>query len=172
MSFQFRNAAGRFFTRDLFLETAPGGSGSLNPVYTLKREDHTLNGKTYYSLYLRYLETNDPTEYKFAKEHLGGWAHWKELSSCNWFQEYLEEWREELEVRIRSEALNRIVKETKTNSRESFQANKYLLDKGWSEKKSDRGRPKNEDIKKRVKEMAEEQYNLNEDAQRLGLSVN
>lgn len=164
MSNKFRNSINRRLLKSLFLETSYSDTSQV--VYTLKNEDHTVeDGTTYPSLYRLYMSTNDPTEYKFANEHLDGWEHWEELQQCTWFKPYVEKWRKEFEVRMKSEALSRIMSHAKTNAKESFQANKYLLEKGWEPKEGQtrRGRPSKEDIKKAAQEHVDYNSRLSDD---------
>jgi len=133
-------------------------------LYTLKDTDHM----GYPSLYRLYMETNDPTEWKFATTHLGGWKHWEMLCDCTWFKPYVERWRRELELRMKSQALARIMAEAKTSNKESFSANKYLLEKGWEPKDSSkRGRPSKDDIKQAAREELQMNNRISEDFDRI-----
>ena len=149
--------------KGLFYEMTLSDKSSV--VYTLKDVDH----EGYPSLYRLYMETNDPTEWRFAQECLDGWEHWEMLCATTWFKPYVERWRRELELRMKSEALSRIMRESKTGSKESFQANKYLLEKGWEPKDSQhrRGRPSKDEIAKAAKEIATTDRRLEEDFERL-----
>ncbi len=91
-----------------------------------------------------YLEIADPTEYAFANALLGSWAHWQRLLECNWFLPYVEAWRDELEIKLRSEAVQNINTISKGSSPGALNASRWLAEKGWSEKK--RGRPSKQDI--------------------------
>lgn len=161
----FRNPMGRRYLRALFFEEV--GEDKSTVVYTLKREDHL----GYPSLYRLYLETADPTEYRFARAHLDGWSHWKELSEADWFAPYITEWRHELEVRLRSEALATIVAVAKdeTNSN-SYHANKYLLEGPWKAvQKKNVGRPARGTTHSEIIAQAGLKREIDEDAERLGL---
>jgi hypothetical protein len=58
--------------------------------------------------------------------------------------------------------------EAKTNSRESFMANRYLLERGWMPKDSSKGgRPSKDAIRKEAHQIASEQVQVNDDFQRL-----
>jgi hypothetical protein len=155
-------------TKALFFELALADKSLC--VYTLKDHDHTVEGVTYPSLYKLYMSVNDPTEYRFATKHLDGWEHWEALSSCTWFQPYLERWRRELETRMKSEALARIMQESKTTSKESFAASKYLLEKGWDKPQEKRGRPSKEQIQKQAHEIASSNNVILEDFKRLNIN--
>src|SRR5690606_26140294 len=95
-----------------------------------------------------FMETNDPEEYRFATEHLGGWSHWKALKKCSWFKPYYEAWKEELEVRQRSQAIANIMVAADKPGRDGVEASKYIAEKKWEKKvTAGKGRPSNEKIK-------------------------
>ena len=161
----FRNPMGRRYLRALFFEEV--GEDKSTVVYTLKREDHL----GYPSLYRLYMETADPTEYQFALRHLDGWSHWKELSAAEWFKPFIDEWRHELEVMLRSKALSAVltVADDKSNNR-SYNANKYLLEGGWKPvEKSKRGRPSKDEVQREIIAQAGLEREIEKDAERLNL---
>lgn len=163
---KFKNSVGRYYLRGLFYEETLSDKSSV--VYTLKRVDH----EGYPSLYRLYMETADPTEYKFAVAHLGGWDHWLELVQADWFKPFVEAWRGELLARLQSEALAAIksVAETKDNPN-SYHANKYLLEAfGKPVDAKKRGRPsKGSDLDEKTHQRAI-LGEIAEDAKRLGLN--
>lgn len=92
-----------------------------------------------------FLSYNDPTGYKFAKEVLGSYEHWKRLCSKDWFSEHLEIWLQELEVKLQSEGLEKIREVAASKSTASVQASKFLAEKRW--KPSNKvGRPNKDKI--------------------------
>lgn len=103
---KLRDSRGHPLTQSLFLEIDYNSEAA---IYTLKDDDHTLNGKTYLSLKRLYLECEDPTEYDFAKKYLLGWSHWKRLQENKTIRKHIDEWREELEYQIRSQAVRDII---------------------------------------------------------------
>ena len=119
-------------TLSVFLET---NVTQMTPEWSLK--PYTSKGLP--SAHELYLEIADPTEYAFANVLLGSWAHWQRLLECNWFLPYVEAWRDELEVKLRSEAVQNINAISKGSSPGALNASRWLAEKGWSEKK--RGRP-------------------------------
>lgn len=131
-----KDSMGRPMTQSLFLEV---GYNTDTAVYTLKDEDfyYEKNGHTYPSLKRLYLEMEDIVEYDFACTHLLGWQHWKRLNENKLFSAKFEEWREELELSLRSQAVRSIIESTAAEG--SFQSAKWLADRGWS--KRDPGRP-------------------------------
>lgn len=162
---KFRNpASNQRLLRALFFEET--GADKSTVLYTLKDVDH----QGFPSLYRLYMELDDPTEWKVAQELMDGWEHWEILCNCTWFKPYIARWRKELELRMKSQALVRIKAEAKTGSKESFGANKYLLEKGWEPKSgSSRGRPSKDEITKAANEIARADSQLSEDFKRLGL---
>lgn len=129
---QLLDAMGRPLTQSLFLEIGYSDAA----VYTLKDIDHIYNGKTYPSLKRLFLSTNDPTEYQFAVKYLLGWKHWMRLCENKVLKGHFEEWRIELEVKIRSEALARTIEASQAGT---YSATKYLADRGWDVRPA--GRP-------------------------------
>jgi hypothetical protein len=155
---KFRDEWGRLLYSKLFFErTVPATRGKV--LYTLKDQDH----EGYSSLYQKYLETSDPTEYAFATECFESYEHWLTLSKQAWFQPFLSRFRRDLETRIRSKALKAIITESKSGSKNAFLANKYLLEKGWKDKLNNKGRPSNIDIANAAKDIAEDKRKTEED---------
>lgn len=166
----FRNKSGMLVFRALFIEYKNRTDEDFT-LYTLKREDKTINGTTYPSLYRLYMETEDPTEWTFALAYFESWDHWEKLCEAEWFKPYILKWRNELEIKIRSRALNNIINESKSNSKESFQANKYILDKyAVGEKNERKGRPTKQQIREAADKEAKDLHREAIDMQRLGLN--
>lgn len=134
---QLLDTMGRPLTQSLFLEF---GYNTQYAIFTLNDDDKIYNDKTYYSLKKWYLDIGDPTEYEFAKKCLLGWRHWKRICENALFKnQYLEEWRDELEVLLRSEGILSVMSQSEDN----FQAAKWLADKGWDKRGA--GRPSKAD---------------------------
>lgn len=158
---EFKNSNGVWLLRELFFETATNKD---NVLYTLKSED--LGDIP--SLYRLYMESDDVTEYDFAIEHLGGWAHWKLLAAASFFQPYITEWRDELEIRARSRALAKVIATAAGDSKDAFAAQKFVANKEWDKNKPPaRGRPSNAQVKAAANDMAAEQKRLSDDLARL-----
>lgn len=165
---KFSNASGRLLTKALFYETTL--EDKYGVLFTLKDDDHVVNGIIYQSLYRLYMEENDPTEYNFATKHLGGWGHWMMLCECNWFKEHLDRWRWEIELKVKAAALKRIEEEAKGEGKAKFAANRFLVDGGWIPKeraKANVGRPTQERIKKEAERLNQIDRDINEDFARL-----
>ena len=136
------DSMGRFRTQSLFLELGYSDES----LYTLKDIDHEWNGKNYPSLKRLYLECADPTEYTFATTHLLGWRHWQRICENKVLARHVEEWRDELEVKLRSKAILDAVHAAKTGN---FQAAKWVADRGWANKGA--GRPSKSDVERETK---------------------
>lgn len=140
---RFKDVMGRYLTQSLFFEYA----NTPHAVYTLKDHDHEVDGVLYPSLRKLYLDCNDPTEYVFATTYLWGWDHWQKMLTNSMILENVNKWRDELEVKLRAEAVKSIIEQ----GRDSFAAAKWAADGHWNVKK---GRPTREEAK-REREMRE-----------------
>ena len=126
----FKDSCSRWLTTGLFKETAMGDKNFI--IMTLEE------GRK------KFVELEDMTGYKFSQEHLGGYAHWKALEAST-FAPHIEDWREELEVKLRCKALENIAAEA---SEGHYQANKFLADRGWDTRGA--GRPSKLEKEKKV----------------------
>lgn len=154
VSSKFRADNGVRLLKMLFFEQT--GAEKSTVVYTLKDNDYM----GYPSLYRLYMEMDDPTEWRFAREYLDGWEHWKMLCECSWFAPIVARWREEMELKLKGLALINIQAIAEGDSKSSFAANRLLLEGGWKEKTQStrgKGRPKNvsDPGVTKVKEMAD-----------------
>lgn len=149
---------GRPLTQGLFLEIGYGEFA----VYTLKEDHHVLNGKQYPSLKKLYLQVADPTEYEFAVTFLCGWKHWNRLCDNKAIRAHIDEWRFELEVKLRSQAVKEAITQSKSGS---FQAAKWVADRGWSTRGA--GRPSKEELEKEKKVQEHITNDFNEDIARI-----
>jgi len=105
-----------------------------------------------------FIEIGDPTGYVFAEQYVeGGYRSWKKIANSFDAKSEIGEWMETLSVRLQAEAILNIAK-----NRESFQANKWLADRGWDEKEDKRTK----EAKKRAAEV--DQF-IKNDMERLGL---
>jgi hypothetical protein len=97
----------------------------------------------------RFVECGDLMGIDFADKYLGGYQHWKMIEASSALAPYIAEWREELEVRIRSAELKRIGGMAEKGH---YQASKLLLDRGWSTQKA--GRPTKEAVERETRVQA------------------
>ncbi len=149
---KFKNDVGVHLTKSIFWEFDQTENRAAS-VYTLKDEDHTVDGVVYPSLRRLYIHEADLTEYNFAVRYLDGWSHWKKIKNQGWFRDYYKEWREELEVKVQAAALANIAeKALDKDCKEHFQASKYLLEQGWIEKEK---KPTGPRTKEKIRQEAE-----------------
>ncbi len=141
----FLDSGGKPLTQSLFLEIGYTDQA----VYTLKDDDHFYEGKLYPSLKRLYIEMADVTEYEFANTYLLGWRHWKRLCENKLIRKSIDEWREELELKMRAKGVKEAIKAAEAGG---FQAAKWLADKGWNVRTA--GRPSKEEIEREKKAQA------------------
>lgn len=145
----FKSPNGKWLTKALFFETSLVGDTRHYAKFTLKEDDHKVNGIVYKSLRKLFLECEDPTEYEFATTHLGGWTHWRTIQEVNDLKPHIENWREEYNVKLRSVGVKKIIARAKSGDA-SFQDAKWLADKQFID--SPRGRPSKKEITQNLKE--------------------
>lgn len=161
---EFKGTNNKWFSKGIFFETAEGDKA--NCMYTLKDEDHL----GFPSLSRLYLNMSDPTEYNFATTYLGGWAHWEYLCSSPWFKPYIARWRRELEVKLKSEALAIVIRESRRDGKNTMAAARYLIERGWEAKEGQgrtRGRPTKDDIKQATHDLLKANESLEDDFERI-----
>lgn len=139
----------------LFIEK--NTSFNLTPFFTLSTDDKVMTGKpvlqegpvdetntrVYLSmknLYMKYYF--DPTEYQFVMNVLGDYKLWETILANRTIRPYIEEWREEAEIRLRSEAIKEVVEVAKNEGAKGFTAAKWLAEAKWKGR-TGAGRPKN-----------------------------
>ena len=157
--------SGNLYTQALFLELCYGSTD--NAIYTLKEDDYEHHGKHYKSIKKLYLEIADPTEYEFAKQCFASWAHWKRLcEKTTNLHPYIAAWREELEVKLRSQGVRGVMMEAYSEGKGALQAAKWLADKGWTEKRT-AGRPSKEEVVRERKAHADIKQTIDDDLARI-----
>lgn len=152
---------GRFRTQSLFLETnkEPG----FQPMYTFK--DHDYKGCK--SAKQIYLACKDVTEYTAAMALVGSWQHWKKLLATEWFMKHLEQWREELEIMLRSEAVLSMFEKAQREDTVGYNASKFIVEGKWKQEEKKRGRPTKEEVERERRIAAGIVDNTENDYQRL-----
>lgn len=155
-----KDVTGRYLTKALFKETAEYDVAQRYPHMCTIKEAHDL-----------YMEIADPTEYEFAKALLyhpdtNFWDHWQKLLKTESFVFYLNKWRIELEVKLRSAAIKVMKNVSESEEKNSAAAAKWLAEKGWKDKR-DAGRPTNEEIERERKVQAGIKDDLDKDAERI-----
>ncbi len=150
---KLQDTMGRPLTQSLFLEL----QYSDYAVYTLKEDDYEYKGKVYPSLKKLYLKEEDPTEYAFATKYLLGWQHWKRLCENKAIAKHIDEWREELELKLRCQAI-RDMQNLCASESGNYSAAKFLADRGWEKRGA--GRPSKADKERhlRVEERLDQEF--------------
>lgn len=103
-----------------------------------------------------YVDIADPTEYRSAMALIGDWDHWKMIVENQSVKPFIELWRDEVAVKLKSEAFASLRKLSHT--KDSAAKTIYLGEGG-----AKRGRPLKE------KKPVEYGYSPTEDMKRLGL---
>jgi hypothetical protein len=153
---------GAWRTQSLYLELNRSG---LDPVMTLKEVDWEHKGVMLPSLHRIYLECNDPTEYKVAIEVFGSWKGWMRQCGNPTIFSHIEEWREELEIAIRSTSVSAMIMTSTSEGSKGTAASKYLADKGWAKRKA--GAPSKEEKEGELKKQQQVGSQLQADAKRI-----
>jgi hypothetical protein len=153
---KYKDEHGRYIVQGLFLEDRYNPEMS---VFTFDGEDKNYKGKIFPSLKRLYLEHGDPKEYSFARKYLYDWNHWQRLCKNSVIKKHIEEWRNELELSLVSEGVSALI-DLALNEK-SYQAAKYLADRGWD--RGDRGRPSKDEIDGELKRMAEAEKEFSDD---------
>ena len=97
---------------------------------------------------------------------------WKGISEAPQIKPFVNHWRNEVVVKVKSQAIQAIAEEMKSNGRSSFSAAKLLLDKGWLDNDTASQAKKKLQAKEQEEENKQALSLLENDAQRLGLKVN
>jgi hypothetical protein len=155
---KFKDGQGKYITQGLFIDYNYKDEFA---VYCLSDYDKTLHGVTYPSLRRLYIDMADVTEYEFANTHLYGWAHWQKLLKNAAIRTHIDEWREEVELKLRAKAAKAIIAKAESGD---FASAKWLADRGWHGK---RGRPSKQELEREKKIREKASAELDEDAGRI-----
>lgn len=162
----FRHAAG-FRTAALFRDHP---SKAHDPEYCLFYMGREFSDDQYIALKEVYMQIADPTEYQFAMAVFGSMRHWNEISDLVWTRDRVAEWRKELEIKLRSEAIMGIidlVDDPETKETTKFQSLKWLAQSEFAEKET--ASTKKKKIKEaKVKDAVVD--TISSDFERLGIS--
>lgn len=107
---------GRNLTIALFKETNDGRT-DIQPLWSIKDWKEV------------YLNLSDPTEYSTAIYLIGDWDHWTNIAEKSQVRAYVQEWRKELIVKLRSEAIGYLRKQAK--SEKGTAAARWLAENGY-----------------------------------------
>lgn len=149
---QFKDpTTGNFYTQSLFFEIC--GSDKSKAIYTLKEHDHEVNGVTYKSLKRIYLSYANPHEYEFATENFYSWRHWERVCKNGLIAPYVQEWRDELEIKLRSMGVKEHIRQIQEGGKGALAAARYLANKEWLDKRG-AGRPTKDEVNRELKSVA------------------
>lgn len=158
---RFKNINGKHRTWQLFYELIDQADRPYC-VYTLKDREH----QGYPSIKQAYLEMEDITEYDFANKYFDGWIHWERILNSAMVREHVNQWRKELELKIKAKALKALMKEAQEGGKESVSINKFLVQRGYVDKDT-KGRPSKQQIKEEADRLASMELALAEDMERI-----
>jgi len=129
---KFLDGSGKRVVLQLFKEFARPDV-KFKPVYTLQEWKDV------------FLDCRDPSEYSAAMALLGDWEHWLEVRNHALIKPHVEKWQAELEVKLRSEAIQQMKNHAKQPG--GTAAAKWLADKGYAQEDTKKavGRPKKEE---------------------------
>lgn len=126
-------------------------------IFTLKPFDW----KGYTSFKRIYLECCDPVGYVFAEKHLYDYEHLMKLKNNKVLIPFFDKWDLELDLKMRSQAIQSIRGLSQEAGTTALSAAKFLAEKKYEYK--GKGRPKKEDVARRVAEDARLTQQLDED---------
>lgn len=157
---------GRSLTQCLFVEYY---NPTFPPHYTLAEKDVVKDGKLYLSLKQLYLEAEDIGEYHFVKKYMYSWLQWERLLNNAVIRPFINQWRDELEVKLRSIAIRTLCDLSSTSEAKNTAAAKYIADKAYATKAT----KKDQQEKARELAVAEQiSKETKDDMKRIGLVRN
>ena len=156
--------SGSYRTQSLFLET---NQSRLKPIITLKEVDWEYKGEVLPSLRKIYMEIADPEEYEVAIAVLGSWEHWLRLLDNKQVMKYIQQYRDELEIKIRSGAVKSLIQTAHFEGSKGTTAAKYIAEKGWDKRKA--GAPTKQEVHRELKIQTGISEDIEDDLERLGL---
>lgn len=116
---QLQDSSNKNMTIALFKETNDGRSA--HPwIWTMKEWKEV------------YLDYSDPTEYLPAMHLIGDWNHWKAIVKSWGCNPFITEWREEVKIKLKAEAIANLIKIAKTEK--GTAAARWLAEKGFEGK--------------------------------------
>jgi len=160
---------GRYRTVSLFLENHREVD-KYPPFFTLKDEDVVRDNILYPSLKKIYFSYSHIPgfEYEFAVDIFFSWDHWIKLTEESVLRTKFKEWRDELEIKLKAQAIRSLIEVSKIPDPKGVAAAKYLAEKGYVSRK---GRPSKEELERQRKQDAAVRENLDADMARLNISV-
>lgn len=135
-------------------------------MFSLTGRDGYINART------TFIELQDPTGYKWAQKYLASWEHMERLLKAPWFVKEFEEWVAELEMKLKSEAIQKVIEIASQPGPQAYLAAKYIAAHDWKTRLHGRGRPSKEELSGELKRAADIITREDEDAKRIGLKAN
>ena len=169
---QLKTSNGITRTKSLFYELSYNDPEYA--IFTTKEHDHvTADGRPLVSLQQLYVSMvpNDPTEYEFAQTVFGSWEVWEKIKKAPQIAQFVKRWKNEVEIKVKSQAIQAIAMEMKEGGRSSFSAAKLLLEKGWLDKDNASQAKKKLAAKEQEEQDKQALSLLSEDADRLGIKI-
>ena len=166
----FRGETNQRYTKQLFWDqqiNLPIEDRLIEPVFTLYLDRPGL-----INLGREYVGDLDMSGYKTSTRLFKDFGYWAHLMKAGWFREAVRQWDEEIEAKLYSEGLAKIRELANSDEKGAFTAAKYLADKSFLLDKKrlvKRGRPSNEEVEGRLNQMADEEKQLSEAADRIRL---
>lgn len=157
-------------TKGLFFE--PAGTYPLDlRTYEHGKEPFSLNVERPGIVCVRktFVDLGDPTGYRWAMKYLGDWDHWLKLCESPWFSEALNGWIKELEIKIRSEAIVRLVEISGSGTPQAISAAKFLATLEYKKQPNGRGRPSKSEMSAELKHLTQLAEEEQEDYERIRL---
>lgn len=142
------------------------------PIFTVYEKDRYVeeDDVTYPSLKKIYLSYDHVpgNEYDFAIETFGSWEQWERITRASRLVEMIKSWRNELEVKIRSNAVKSIIRTSAGDSAASATAARWLAEKGYT---PSRGRPTKAEKEGYLKQEQSIRNEIDDDLERVGLKL-
>jgi len=163
-----KDVMSNYLTLALFWETRHiPNEKKYPPLFTIKDKEHVVKDVEYVSLKRIYMSYDHVPgmEYEFALDMFDGWYHWKNIAEKSELSKLVQEWRDELDIRIKAVAMKTLLQQSKEN----IAASRAIL--AGEHKGTKRGRPSKAEVEREKKLAAGVRDNLDEDMQRLGLKV-
>ena len=168
LQFPYKNETNQRYSKQLFYETwiqLPIDLRIGEPPFSLYQERDGM-----VCMREEYVCDADPTGYKTSTRLLGDFAYWKHLLKATWFREALEVWNEELDAKLKSEAMTKIREIAAGDDAKALAAAKFIAQQEYKKAAGPkRGRPSNEEVEGRLQQEADAVKQLEDDAARIRL---
>lgn len=170
----YKNEINMRYSQQLFLEqwvSVPVDMRTHLPPFSLYGDRYDL-----INFGREYINDCDQTGYTTSLRLLGEYPYWAHLMKAKWFREAKEKWDEEIDAKLYAEGLAKIRDLAMGDDAKALQAAKFLANKEYKKAAGTktiktRGRPSNEEIEGNLKKLTEDEIELQEAAQRIGLTI-